>query len=59
MQVAKKESSNLLGSKEVTMATEPQPTSKAFVNTTLRVPVYGMNIYLRMWEEGGETKQTS
>ena len=31
------------------MATKPQPTSKASVNTTLREPVCGMNTYQKTW----------
>ena len=47
------------------MATEPQPTSRAPINTTLRQPVCGMNTNQECGREGGregareggETKQ--
>ena len=47
--------STLLSSKEVTMATEPQSTSQAPVNTSLRETiVWSIDTYPKIWEGGRE-----
>ena len=52
--------STLLSSKEVTMATEPQSTSQAPVNTSLReTSVWSIDTYPKIWEGGREKKQAS
>ena len=58
VKVVTEDSSNLLSSKKVTMATKPQPTSKAPVNTALTEPVCG-NEYLSKTVGGRETKWAS
>ena len=52
--------STLLSSKEVTMATEPQSTSQAPVNTSLReTSVWSIDTYPKIWEGGREGKEAS
>ena len=52
--------STLLSSKEVTMATEPQSTSQAPVNTSLReTSVWSIDTYPKIWEGGRVKKQAS
>ena len=52
--------STLLSSKEVTMATEPQSTSQAPVNTSLsETSVWSIDTYPKIWEGGRVKKQAS
>ena len=62
LKVATEQGSNLLSSKEATMATEPQPHLQAPVNTTLNRKYQCVELILtqKMWEggrEGGKSKQ--
>ena len=54
------EGSNFLSSKEVTMATGPQPTSKHLSKQhwKRKIPVCGIDTYPKVWE-GRRKKQSS